>query len=101
MIDLYAVIGLPGPVPAHRIEEALSNPSLRAETRDLVAFVLKDPHRRATYDAAWRMHQLSAAVRLENGLTETVLWKRTPPLQSPGATAGPMSRVELLVFKGG
>ncbi len=100
MIDLYAVIGLPGPVPAHRVEEALSNPALRSETRDLVAFVLKDPHRRATYDAAWRMHMLSAAVRRECGLTETVLWKRTPPLQAPAAW-DPASKVELMVLRGG
>ena len=34
------------------------------------------------------------------GLTETVLWKRTPPLQAPAAS-DPASKVELMVLRGG
>jgi hypothetical protein len=78
MIDLYAQLGLSGPVPDHILSRAIDRVGLDPTIRDAAVFILKNPGRRRHYDAAWRMLRLSAALRHEMRLDGTVLWERTP-----------------------
>jgi len=78
MIDLYAQLGLSGPVPDHVLSPAIDRAGLDPKIRDAAVFILKHSGRRRHYDAAWRMLRLSAALRREMRLDGTVLWERTP-----------------------
>lgn len=78
MTDLYAQLGLPGPVPDHILAPAIDRPGLDPKIRDAAVFILKNAGRRRHYDAAWRMLRLCAALRREMRLDGTVLWERTP-----------------------
>lgn len=78
MTDLYAQLGLPGPVPEQMLAAAIDRPGLDPKVRDAAVFILKNTGRRRHYDAAWRMLRLSSALRREMRLDGTVLWERTP-----------------------
>ena len=77
-IDLYARLGVPGPIDRARLLEVLDDRAADPVARRTAAFVLSDEERRKAHDAWWRTLSAVSVLRAQLGLTATVLWSRSP-----------------------
>lgn len=77
-IDLYARLGLTGPLGRQDVLNALDSRDTDPVARRAAAFILCDESRRQQHDDWWRTMSTVSLLRSQLSLNASVLWTRHP-----------------------